>query len=290
MDSASQLQGLTARHAPYLAEALRSAAARAHRLHADAVSIEHLVGVCVMDEDSAASQALVHAFADPETVDLEVMALSPGLMVVGSEAAIPFSPGSVQALRAARTRAALEGAAAVETDHILHAAADTLNEEARASLANGGYLPAVVASQGTAKVIDDGPLFRSFSDPAKRALSLARKATHQVRGTDIGPARLISGCLAADSGLAKRTGLTITRATEGLRPFATDTTPLAGDPPPLDAELVAWLHELPDGTDTLGVLAHCHDPRTPELAALLKRHQVSADLLERSRGVFHDPS
>ena len=290
MDPAISLQDLTARHGPYLAQILRAAAARAHRLHADGVSLEHLVGVCVMDEDSAASQALVHAFADPETVDLEVLALSPGLMVVGSEAALPFSPGAAHALRAARTRAASEGAAAVETDHVLHAAAQALHDDARAVLATAGYVAGEVISRGTDRVVDDGPLFRSFSDPAKRALSLARKAAHQARNTDIGPVRLIAGCLAADAELAGRTGLTITRVNEGLRPLATDTTPLAGDPPPWEAELVAWLQGLPDGSDTLGILARCHDPRTPELAALLKRHQVSLDLLERSRGVFHDPT
>ena len=50
---------------------------------------------------------------DPSGFANEMLALSPGMMVVGTSAALPFSPRAVDALRAARDAAREAGAEAV---------------------------------------------------------------------------------------------------------------------------------------------------------------------------------
>ena len=91
--------------APYLRGLLDNGVRRALWMHAEQVHLEHVLGATVGDEDSAAGQVIEHAFADPETIDMELLALSPGLMVVGAKAVLPFSLGALAALREARTRA-----------------------------------------------------------------------------------------------------------------------------------------------------------------------------------------
>ena len=85
----------------YLEAARVSAVELALSLHADAVSREHLVCVLLSDEESALSELVEHAFADPETLHQDALALAPGILVVGSGATKPFSVRAVLAARRA---------------------------------------------------------------------------------------------------------------------------------------------------------------------------------------------
>ena len=69
---------------PYLRRALDAARDRALAIHADEVTREHLCERLFADEDSALSRAVLDAFADPEGMAVETLALSPGILVVGS--------------------------------------------------------------------------------------------------------------------------------------------------------------------------------------------------------------
>ena len=103
--AAPELARLGQRLAPYARETLERGASLAARLHADEVSPEHWLAALLADEECAATRAVLHAFADPETIGIEVLAQCSGIMVVGSGRTLPFSVRAVSALRAARAGA-----------------------------------------------------------------------------------------------------------------------------------------------------------------------------------------
>lgn len=276
---------------PYFPTLLAAASACARRLFADEVTLEHLLVAAIEDEESAANQVVCHAFADPETVALEALALAPGLMVVGSAGALPFSPLSVEALRAARARAAAAGWAAIDCGQLLRASLGVLPEPAAESLRRLGVdASRLEGSPGAAAVAEAGPLFRFFDTPAKRALSLASKLARTNRESSIGPARMLIASLDSERELEARCGLTLSRARIALAPFGADTSPVPTSEPALEAGLAAFLEALPEGAGSLELLEACHRPETQEVAALLARHKVHPALLQRARESFEDPT
>ena len=122
------------------------AARYALRLHAEELAIEHLFASLLEDEECGATRLVLHAFADPETLAVEVLALCPGIMVVGSEHCLPFSVRGVRTqlvvpkrndsrLVAAASRSLYEPllAAGVEiyeyTEGLLHAKTVTIDRD-----------------------------------------------------------------------------------------------------------------------------------------------------------------
>jgi len=288
------------RFSPYLRSLLERAVERARRLHADHVALEHLIGAAVEDEESAAYQATEHAFADPELVARELLALSPGVMVVGSEAALPFSPAAVEALWAARDAAAAAGSSEVSAAVVLAHALAALPEDLRGALARAGYRapapapgPASGSERGagerTAAVDREAPLFRHFSSAAKQALSRANKAASRGGEESIGPARILLACLEIEPPLAARVGLGGSAARAALAGRTADPTrppQRALDP---DRELLDFLERLPDRSGSLELFLECLRGEHPELRELLGRHKLSTAMLERAAEAFSDP-
>ncbi|MFT4537794.1 MAG: hypothetical protein ACI841_000972 [Planctomycetota bacterium] len=276
---------------PYFSVIIEAATRRASGLFAEEVSLEHLLVAAIEDEETAANEVICHAFADPETVAMEALALAPGLMVVGSGGAVPFSPRSVNALHAVRERAAAAGWSEVDCAQLLRAAVEALPPEAVDALSVvGAKVGELAGSAGDTIVAGDGPLFRCYDIPAKRALSVASKLARSNRDASIGPARIALAALECDPELGKRCGTTLSRARIALGSHAVDTSPPPQVKPPLEARLTAFLEALPPGAGSLQLLEACHAPETQEIEALLNRHKVHPALLERAKGSFEDPT
>lgn len=275
---------------PHLRVLCNRASARARRLHADRVVVEHLVGAAMEDEESAAHAVAVHAFADPETISGEMLALSPGVMVVGSRASLPFSPLALSALRAARAAAVAASADEVACAVLLAESVAALPDTVRGDLsATGLDALGLAPTAGAGTVAADEPLFRSFSKTAKQAMSLASRAAHGAGEPTIGPARIVLGCLRAEPALEGTSGLSHTRAQQVLVGRTVDPSEPPPRDVPFDAFLIDFLGRLPAGGDSLDLLSACHALGSPELRELLGRHKVSVALLERSRNAFGDP-
>lgn len=277
---------------PILARLMEAAQARALRLASDAVTLEHLLGAALEDEDTAAHQAVVFAFADPETLDQEVLALTDGLMVVGSKAVLPFSTLGIEVLQRARAAASAAGASEVDLRDLVREAMPMIAASAREALEGVGYSAERVAA-GTEPaterepVAPDGPLFRCFSEDAKRALSHACKSAAAGKETSISPARILIGALqAAPSG--ELAGLRPTVAREALRGNTADPTPPPDRAVPLDPAFELLVGRLGPRADSLDLLLACHREGSEELRAALERHKVTQALLERARGAWAD--
>lgn len=264
-------------------------------LHAREVGVEHLLCALMRDEDCAAYQVVLHAFADPETIEQEARATADGILVVGSVCTLPFSVQGVRALFAARALAQGLGDVQVLPRHLALASFDHLPSEAAAALRAAGWIADNAGTATAAAEIDSGaPLFRSFANDAKRNLSAAGRAAHQARQASISAAQVLLAALEIQPALESELGLTRHRARAALRDLTADSTPL--DPRPLrgDAGLRAFLARLgasvtPGGAGSLELLATYHSPETPELAQLLTRNKVTRALLERSADAFRDP-
>lgn len=273
------------------------AAARelALEIHADEVGPEHLLCALMADEDGAAHRAVVHAFADPETIGAETLALAAGILVSGSNASLPFSAGGVRALEGARALAAERSDGAVREGHLLVASVRALPPELALELEAAGFRPsgALELAAGDAgergPVATSGGLFRRFTEEAKRALSAALQVARQDEARAIAPAHLLQACLARSAELARAAGLSPSRARACLRGRTHDAsrpTPRAID---VDEGLGRLLADLAPGAGSVALLGAFHSGSTPELAALLARHRVTPALLERLSGELDDP-
>jgi ATP-dependent Clp protease ATP-binding subunit ClpA len=264
--------------------------AYAARLHADEVGPEHVLCTLMDDENCAAYRAVVHAFADPATIADETRAMAAGITVSGSAASLPFSELGVRALREARSLAAHRGDAAVELAHLLEAAFAQFDADIRASFEAAGWNSAIETSptRGPKSIAESGPLFRSFSDEAKRAMSAAARLARQGELRSIGPAQLLLACLQADPRVERSSGISTARARLLLRGHSEDTTEVSGPALPPDEALVGFLRGMRRDADSLALLAHFHAGRTPELAQVLMRHKVTVALLARAAGAFSD--
>jgi ATP-dependent Clp protease ATP-binding subunit ClpA len=280
--------------APHARHTLERCCDLALRIHADEVGPEHLLMALMDDEDGAAHRAVVHAFADPETIGGEALAMASGILVSGSAASLPFSPGGVRALRRARAHAAERGDAQVVEAHLLLAASRALPADALADLEAGGWNAAELEAtlgKGAAPepVKDEGGLFRHYCDDAKRMLSQAAKAARQDKAAAIGPAHLLLACLGASPERARAAGLSLSRARVTLNGRTHDDSEVEARALAADDALAALLGGLGTGATTLELLGRFHAGGTGELAQLLERHRVTPALLERVSGVFLDP-
>lgn len=292
--TAPELVPLIARLAPYAHDSFARAAGLAARLHADEITPEHWLAALLADEECAATRVVLHAFADPETIGAEVLALCPGIMVVGSDRTLPFSVLGVEVLRAARASAAARARTRVEPADLFQATVALLTPDLRARLA---LLPgAVLAPEGQPTAADEGqglpatgPLFRHFSGSALRALGSGCRAAAALGRDAIGPAHLLLGALEVDAELRERSALTPVRARMACSGLDEDRTPLPERPLGGDERLRALLAEIPARAETLDVVGWMVARGSEELIALLRRQKVTSALFERCRGVYQDP-
>lgn len=276
--------------APYVAAILDDAAGRAVRLHARAVSTEHFLLAMLADEDCGAHRLILHAFADPETLYAQVLALSPGILVVGSSRSLPFSPHGVQALYSAKATAEARGSAQVELGDLVSAAFSALGADAQARATEAGgtleEFPTVPAA-----AFDDDPSspFAAFDDASKRALGRAAKVATELRRASVAPAHLLLAALEADSELGERIGLPRARARMVLA--GTDDE----DPPPAERSLApdpglrALLERLPAGAGTALALSTIVEAGTSELQLLLSQQRITLGLVGATGALFDDP-
>lgn len=281
---------------PYLRELLVRAAERAHVLHADEVGLEHFLTVVLEDEESAAHQTILFGFADPDSMAVEALALSPGILVVGSASSLPFSPRGVRGLFRARELAAKRGASAVGIALLIEAAAAELDEELRALLPDGLSAPpqdpdAAPGADADAQepVVAEGPLFASYDTEARRALGLACRIAKRSERRAISPAHILEACADTDTSLARRLGIPRSRVRAIFAGKDGDDTPPEPRSVRADENLAGFLSALPGGAGSLALLAAL-GRRTDEVAELLERHKITADLIGRARGTFRDPA
>ena len=266
-------------------ELLEQTGRHALRLHADAVTPEHLLSTLMADENCAAHAAVLHAFADPETIADEARAISPGWMVVASGSILPFSAGAAAALASASARAGEEGDSEVGLAILLRESEALLEEDLRSSIRAAGYVARVPPAHSGREATPAG----RFTTAAKRALSAANRIAASEKADSISPAHLFLASLLEDASLAAAVGIGFPRARGILAGRTRDTTvPLARRLPP-DDSLVRFLSDLPEGADSLALLRQFHAGQTPELAAILNRSKVNAGFLERAQGSFRDP-
>jgi ATP-dependent Clp protease ATP-binding subunit ClpA len=277
--------------APSGQRALHAAAAEALRVHAREISLEHLVSTLMADEASAAHRAVLHAFADPDSIAAEALALAPGLLVVGSGASLPFSTRAARALFAARTSMSAAGARAVEPEHLARAAVDELDEAPRGLLASALDASAREASAAPAPdLARASDLLHAYSLASKRALGLACRLAHRARRRAIAPAHVLLACLEGAPELGAALGFTLVRARAALSGRDEDASAPPDRPLAPDAELGAALLALAPGADTHALLALAIEAGSPELRALLGRHRTTSALLERTRAALADPA
>jgi ATP-dependent Clp protease ATP-binding subunit ClpA len=273
----------------YARASLERAEGLARRLHAAELSPEHWLVTLLGDESCAATRTVLHAFADPETLAAEVMALCEGIMVVGSGRTLPFSVRAVEALGLARSAALARGTTAVVPTDTLTAALACLTVEARSRL-EPLLAPSVAqAARTEAALPREGAFFRSFGAEALRALAASARLAGQLGRTAIGPAHLLLGVLEASPAAREACGLTLGRARLALTGLDEDPTPLPERRAPPSAALRTLLEALPEAAQTSDVLAWLLAYGSPELTALLRRQKVTVALAERCRNVFRDP-
>ena len=278
---------------PYARFSLERAARYALRLHAEEVTREHLLASLLEDESCAATLVVLHAFADPATIGIEILALSPGIMVVGSKRCLPFSVLGVRVLLSARARAAEHADTSVTPDHLFATALAELPEELLPALRSAGFeaegfeLPEL--DERGEPVPADGPLLKRFSNEARRALAAACRAAGELGREEISPAHVVLGCLVVDDELCARTGLTAVRARLALAGRDLDTTPTPDRALAPDQGLLELVAALPSGAGTADILARLVTHGSAEVRALLERQQITPALVERARGAFEDP-
>ena len=274
----------------YLTGARARATELSLSLHADVVSREHLVCALLSDEESALCELVEHAFADPETLHQDALALAPGILVVGSGATKPFSVRAVCAARGAVELARSAGLSQVTPACVLKAACEELPPEALARLKETGCDPATVTLEGEQGELPSGThLFHPFNDEARRTLTSASRLAAKAERGSLTPADLVAGALGEDSSLSRSFGADTGSAAALLRSFAEDSTP----PPPRDLqddeELSQLWSSLSESAGSLEVLDIILSEPEGELAQVFLRQKVTSELLERSKATFVDP-
>ena len=274
---------------PYVRASLGRAADRAATLHASRVTLEHWVLVLLDDEESAAHQAIVHAFADPATIHDQVLALTPGILVVGSGLSLPFSVRGVHVLQRARAAADRRGDEVHPSD-LLSASLHELSDESRAAIQSAGLqVSALDPDEGRVDVPTEA-VFKSFDNDAKRTLGAACRVAASLRRDRISPAHIAVACLDVDRSLGSRVGCSSAAARRAMAGSDDDTTPVSSEPLELDPEFNGFLEGLSAAGDSCEVLRRILHRSDGELKLLLAQQRITEELMERIEGRFHDPA
>lgn len=289
-----EIEPFVARLAPYARHSLERAAELAARLHAEEISPEHWLAALLVDEDCAATRAVLHAFADPETLGIEVLALCAGIMVVGSVRTLPFSVLGVEALHGARALGVARGGARVDPADVFLSAYGRLRVELHQRLARFPEFALERVRNRSEREVEDpirpeGPLFRCFSPDALRSLGASSRVASSLGRSSIGPMHLILGALETDADLRERSALSPQRVRMAASGLDEDSTPLPERRLGSEARLRELLSALATGAGTLDVLGWLLTHGSEEMTALLRRQKITPALFERCRGVYMDP-
>lgn len=276
---------------PYVAACWARAEAFALRLHADHLGVPHLFAALLEDEDCAATQIIVHAFADPETILAEVVAQCPGIMVVGSKRSRPFSVRGVAVLDEARGMAAARRHANVEVQHLFASAMEHVDDDITGALRDNGFDPSglVWPEEAEDPVPPEGPVLERFSTASRRALSAAARTAQSFRRDAISPLHIVIGTLDDGGAIGAEVGLRASLVRQAASGRDADDTPIPARDLALSDDLVELLGALPDGADTTEILAYLIRAGSDELRLLLDRQRVTPSLLERAGAAFRDP-
>jgi hypothetical protein len=278
-------EALVARLSPYGRRALEAASRHALLWHASTTCPEHLLWELMRDEDGAAHRAVVHAFADPQSIAAETLALCEGLLVVGSGVTLPFSVRAVRALFAARALADAANSASVGVAELLEASLAELP-----ALAASSELP--LRHVDAAVVVDPEAgrgLFRGYSQDARRCLSQSCKLAHRLGRASIAPAHVVLCALEQEPGLGARFGLAPLRVRAALVGCDGDPTPPVDRAIGLDASFEPFLAALPEPSGTLALLGAFVARGSPPVQALLVRHRITTAMLAHAASVYRDP-
>lgn len=273
---------------------LEGSARHALHLHAHEVSLEHMLTTLMRDDDSAAYRAALHGFADPETIASEALALSPGILVVGSGRSLPFSTLGAGVLTGARTLAAERAQSEVRAAHLLAAAVEALPSEHSLAIESAGYRRSALDSElegetGETPIEPDGLVLSGFDQDAMRTCGVACRTAIQLNREAIAPAHLLFGVLETRGDLGDQAGLSAMKARACLTGRDADETPPAPRKIPTDTLLGEALDGLPEGADSLELLASI--VRTSaELRQLLERHRITAAFTSEAAAAFRDPA
>lgn len=259
-------------------------------LHSEEVTLEHLVCALLSDEESAICELIEHAFADPETLYEDALALTPGILIVGSGATRPFSVRAVEAARRAVELARTAGLASVTPACLLRAAMEELTPEALQALTEAGCDGEAASLSGEKGTLPEAAhLFHPFGDEARRALTSASRQAPKTSRRAISPADLIVGALSEDAELARSFGTSASGASALLRPFSEDMTPPPARAISNDAALTKVFSALSEESGSLDLLRLVLVDSEAELAQVFLRQKVTPALLERSINTFVDP-
>ena len=284
-----QLSRELERLAPYVRGLMDAASSKAVHLHSDQVDVTHVLHACMTDEECAANEAVSYAFADPETIAFELLALTPGLMVVTSKAVLPFSSAAIRAFTQARQEALQEGAGELGLGRILAHCAAHLPATALTALQKAGWQDAPTTGPKEGALQEHGHLFQGLSSSAKQALSRACKSAAREGQDDIPCGHLMRAALEVEGELATQTGFTAARIRSLLGTQEEAAAALRPSGIPAADGLVLLLKSLPQGGDSLDLLKAAMAGASPELAVLFQRHRLTPELLERARAAFQDP-
>jgi len=290
-------QALFDKLSPYCRHVLNNTAEHALRLFADELVPEHLLTTLMEDDDSAAYHAVIFAFADPQTIGREALALSPGILVVSSSHSLPFSPCGVSALFQARELAVERGAGEVSPAHLMSAAFDGLEGPLQAKLLAANFDRAALAepaesTDGGSAISTEAALFASFAEESRRILGVACKLAKQNERTAISPAHILGACAQRQPQLADRAGANAMRLSSTIGRSDADETAPTPRPVPLDAAMLEFLEALPaseGGLTTLDLLDGFCRHGTVELRDILKHNRVTSELVDRVSASYRDP-
>ena len=288
-----------AKLAPYARSVFDRTADYALRLFADEVAPEHLLSTMMADDDCGAHHAVIYAFADPQTIDREALALSPGILVVSSSHSMPFSPRGVDALFAARKLAIENGLEQVSPAVLLLAAFQQLEPSLMSKLVESKFSPDDLAAfigsstqEAAANISETGALFACFSEAARRILGLSCKIAKQNQRSAISPAHLLGACAQREGDLADHGGLSAMQLSSLIGRQDADQSELEPRSIPLDPKLLEFLANLPrqpGGLSTLALLDGFCRHGTDEVQGILVRSRITSELLQKIAKTYTDP-
>ncbi len=287
------LSSLLPQLSPYLRRQLGSAGDHALALHADEVTLEHLIWVLMGDDESAIYATVDQAFADPETIAADLLSLCSGILVSTKSGALAFSTRGVRAARAARDLASERGLAEVDVACLVIGALEQLETELAVALNDAGLNPGALRDElasGRQGLSTEGHLFKHYSTAARQTIIGAAKQAKQAGEDSISPARILAAALAGDAALAELSGLTAHRVKACIQGRAEDRTPPPERSLDPDPALIGLLERLPAASSSLQLVGLVLESPESELSQTFARQKITPDLLIRARSAYDDPA
>ena len=213
---------------------------------------------------------------------IEVLALSPGILVVGSDKSLPFSPGSVLALETARRSAIAARASKITPKRLALAAVEHLDAAGQKAVGSDpGFDDEAEAGEPMA---EDALVLAALTPNARRALGAACRRAQRTDHDAITPAHVVLGVGdVSESGSASHLDFALAGSLD-------DATPLPSRALPVETEFEAWLTKLETPIETVDLLRRVLADTTSELALLFAQDRITPALVERVGTAYEDPA